>query len=80
MSKTGTCHCGKTVFCIQGELPERLTKCTCSFCSKRGTLLAYYEPSQFQTTTSAIDDATFHWISKQAAHHICQVCGCAHIR
>jgi hypothetical protein len=79
MSNTGICHCGKTVYCIQGELPDKLTKCTCAFCLKRGTLLAYYEPVQFQATAPATDDATFRWNTMQVGHYICQVCGCAHI-
>jgi hypothetical protein len=80
MSNSGTCHCGKTVYCIQGDLSEQLTKCTCSFCLKRGTLLAYYEPVRILGTTSANDGAAFRWNATQVAHDICQVCGCAHLR
>lgn len=76
MTIAGSCHCGKTTFQIKGELPENLTQCTCSFCSKRGVLWAYYEPSQFQVTTSANDDATYRWHTKLVAHHFCPVCGC----
>jgi hypothetical protein len=76
MSKTGTCHCGRTVYCMQDKLPENLTKCACSFCLKRGTLLVQCEQVQIQVT----DDAVFRWNATQVAHFICQVCGCAHIR
>jgi hypothetical protein len=44
MTLTGRCHCGRNVFEVDGELPEALTRCTCSFCSKRGHLYAYYTP------------------------------------
>jgi len=37
---TGKCHCGKTAFRIDGDLREQLTRCICSFCAKRGALLA----------------------------------------
>ena len=30
MPLTGHCHCGRTAFEIDGELPEKLTRCTCS--------------------------------------------------
>ena len=76
MTIAGSCHCGKTAFQIEGELPANLTRCTCSFCSKRGALWAYYQPSQFQVTTSATDDATYRWNSQLVAHHFCPVCGC----
>ena len=36
MPITGSCHCGKTAYEIAGDIPPSLTRCTCSFCSKRG--------------------------------------------
>ena len=77
MAITGSCHCGKSAFRIEGDMPAQLTRCTCSFCAKRGALLAYYEPSQFYVATPAADDATYRWRTKQVAHHSCPVCGCA---
>jgi len=40
MPIAGSCHCGKTTFWIEGEIPDALTRCTCSFCSRRGALVA----------------------------------------
>ncbi|WP_367850114.1 GFA family protein [Rhodoferax sp. WC2427] len=74
---TGACHCGKTAFRIDGDLPVELTRCTCSFCAKRGALLAYYAPAQFHVITLPTDDATYRWNTLQVAHHFCPVCGCA---
>jgi hypothetical protein len=48
---TGSCHCGATAFEIEDENPEELTRCTCSFCAKRGALYAYYQPLQFRQTS-----------------------------
>ena len=76
MPITGSCHCGRTAFSIAGEIPAELTRCTCSFCSKRGALWAYYEPKQFQVTTPPADDATYRWHTQLVAHHFCPVCGC----
>ncbi|MBD2114137.1 MULTISPECIES: GFA family protein [Cyanophyceae] len=75
MAIAGSCHCGKTAFRIEGEIPEQLTRCTCSFCSKRGALWAYYQPDQFQVVTPT-DDAIYRWQSKLVAHHFCPTCGC----
>jgi hypothetical protein len=77
MSITGSCHCGKAAFRIDGELPEQLTRCTCSFCAKRGALLAYFQPIQFHSTAVEADDAVYRWQTKQVAHHFCAHCGCA---
>jgi hypothetical protein len=75
MSVTGRCHCGKTAFEINGEIPPELTRCTCSFCSKRGHLYAYYKPEQFRLTTDASDLATYRWNTKLVAHNFCPSCG-----
>ena len=76
MTITGSCHCGKTAFRIDGDIPAKLTRCTCSFCSKRGALVAYYEPAQFQLTTPT-SDTTYRWNTRLVAHHYCSDCGCA---
>ena len=72
----GSCHCGNTTFEIEGELPATLTRCTCSLCSKRGALWAYYQPDQFKVTTPASNDAIYRWNTQLVAHHFCPVCGC----
>lgn len=73
---SGSCHCGQVAFRIDGEIPEKLTRCTCSFCSKRGVLHAYYPPEQFHLTKSGDSDAVYRWQSKLVAHHFCSACGC----
>jgi len=77
MSITGSCHCGKTVFRVDIEIPAQLTRCTCSFCAKRGALLTYCEPQQFHPTVQAADDGVYRWQTRQVAHHFCVHCGCA---
>jgi hypothetical protein len=77
MPITGSCHCGQIAFEIDGEIPPKLTRCTCSFCAKRGALHAYYEPAQFKLTTPLAGLATYRWNSKLVAHNFCPNCGCA---
>ena len=76
MPITGSCHCGKTAFEIDDVIPAKLTRCTCSFCAKQGTLYAYYEPTQFRLTTPAADIAIYRWNTKKVAHNFCFTCGC----
>lgn len=71
----GACHCGRNAFEVAGELPAKLTRCTCSFCSKRGALWAYYEPAQVRIT-AADSDGVYRWNTRQVAHHFCPACGC----
>jgi hypothetical protein len=75
MAIKGSCHCKGTEFEVS-TAPENVTRCTCSFCSKRGSLWAYYTPSQFTLTTSEANLSTYRWGSKTVKHHFCAVCGC----
>ena len=75
MPLTARCHCGRSVLQVAGELPEKLTRCTCSFCSKRGHLYAYFKPEQF-TVVTADSDAVYRWNTRQVANHFCSACGC----
>jgi hypothetical protein len=74
MTITGRCHCGATTFELD-TAPTEVTRCTCSLCSKRGALWAYYTPQQFKLTPPPTT-ATYRWQSKAVAHHFCPHCGC----
>ena len=58
-------------------MPPALTRCTCSFCAKRGALYAYCEPAKFTLTKPASADSVYRWQTKLVAHHFCADCGCA---
>jgi hypothetical protein len=75
MAVKGSCHCKATQFEVS-EAPESVTHCTCSFCSKRGALHAYYAPEQFKLTTARDRVSTYQWRSFTVLHHHCAICGC----
>ncbi len=58
------------------EAPADVTRCTCSFCSKRGALWAYYTPAQFKLLTARDRVSTYQWRSFTVHHHHCAICGC----
>lgn len=75
MSIIGSCHCKATVFEV-ATAPVTVMRCTCSFCSKRGALWAYYKPSQFTLKTPRENVAAYvggYWTVR---HHFCATCGC----
>ena len=76
MTVLGRCHCGKTAFEIDGEIPAQLTRCTCSYCATHGALWAYYAPAEFRLTTPTEESAVYRWNTKMVAHHFCDACGC----
>jgi hypothetical protein len=58
------------------KAPADVTRCTCSFCSKSGSLWAYNTPEQFRLTSPGENIATYRWGSKTVKHHFCANCGC----
>lgn len=74
MRVKGSCHCKATQFEVS-EAPTRVTRCTCSICSKRGALWSYYTPEQF-TLTAQNHRSTYEWGSHLVKLHFCGVCGC----
>jgi hypothetical protein len=75
MTLKGSCHCGATKFEVT-EAPSSVTRCTCSICSKRGALWAYYTPEQFELETPEENIATYKWRTKTVNHNFCPTCGC----
>ncbi|MDG2529587.1 GFA family protein [Caulobacter endophyticus] len=75
MSVKGSCHCGATQFEVE-TAPTELTDCNCSFCAKRGNLVAYYQPSSFKLLTARDRVSTYQWGAYMGAHHHCAICGC----
>jgi hypothetical protein len=75
MTILGSCHCRGTQFELDHP-PLGVTRCTCSFCSKRGALWAYYTPEQFRLVSGVDNLATYRWRSRTVKHHFCATCGC----
>lgn len=71
----GSCHCKATTFEVT-EAPRTVTCCTCSICSKRGALWAYYRPEQFKLTSPPEKVAVYQWQTKTVKHGFCATCGC----
>lgn len=76
MTVKGSCHCGAIQFTVANR-PDTVSRCTCSFCSKRGVLWAYYEnESDFVLTTARDRVSTYQWGSYTIEHHHRAICGC----
>ena len=75
MAIKGSCKCGATQFEVSSG-PDSVTSCTCSYCSKRGALWAYYKPAEFRLTTARDRVSTYQWGSYTVKHHFCGICGC----
>lgn len=68
-----TCHCKATRLEVDA-LPETVTICTCSNCSKRGGLWAYY-PAKDVRIVADDSQGTYQWGWKVGKFHFCKTCG-----
>ena|SRR5687768_3544219 len=70
----GSCHCGSVRFAIEADL-SRLTRCTCSMCSKVGLLGCYVAAEHFRLLQGENDLALYQFNKKIARHLFCRHCG-----
>jgi hypothetical protein len=71
---TGSCHCGRVHFDVTTDLAT-VMECNCSYCARKGFLLAPVTPDQF-TLHSGEQDLTDYQFNKKNIHHLfCRTCG-----
>jgi len=76
MIYSGSCHCGKTAYTVEGELQE-VTECNCSICQRRGYLL-WFLPREKLTLKSPETAMKFYTFNKhRIRHYFCPDCGSA---
>ncbi|MGB3646033.1 MAG: GFA family protein [Mesorhizobium sp.] len=74
MAYQGGCHCGKVRFSVDVDLSHPIT-CNCSYCSKRGSILAFTPATNFSLEKGADDLTEYRFNTKTIAHLFCAGCG-----
>jgi hypothetical protein len=74
MHYTGSCHCGRVAFDIEGEITGAL-RCNCSICQRKGTLLWFVPREQMQLKTPEDAASTYTFNHHVIQHRFCPVCG-----
>jgi hypothetical protein len=74
MAYQGGCHCGKVRFSVEVDLSNPIT-CNCSYCSRRGSILAFTPAENFslEQGTEALTEYRFN--TKTISHLFCASCG-----
>jgi len=70
----GSCHCGSIRFEIRADL-SRLTRCSCSICSKEGLLGCYVPAERFRLLQGEDELALYQFNTRIARHFFCKHCG-----
>lgn len=73
---TGSCHCEKIAFEVDGEFDSAMT-CNCSYCRRAGHVLAFIPPEKFRLKTPAKDLSSYLFNKQVITHYHCANCGIA---
>lgn len=72
---SGSCHCGAVRFQLSA-MPQWLTRCNCSFCTRAGGLWAHDEVERITVTYDPGDVNRYIWGDKTLAFISCKTWGC----
>ena len=74
MKYTGSCHCGKVAYEVEGDIDQAMA-CNCSICRRKGSLLWFVPMQQFTLKTPDGNAATYLFNKHKIQHRFCPVCG-----
>jgi hypothetical protein len=74
MVYTGSCHCGRIRFEVEGRVDSALA-CNCSMCARKGSLLWFVPREQLRLQTPDADAATYLFHQHAIRHRFCANCG-----
>ena len=74
MTYSGSCHCGKIAFEVDGEIDGALA-CNCSICQRKGSLLWFVPRHNLRLLTPESDIQAYTFNKHQISHKFCPTCG-----
>ena len=74
MAFSGSCHCGRVNFTVDSDAPTEAMSCNCSYCRRKGMLLAFFPTSLVQI--EGRDALKMYKFNKHVIDHLfCETCG-----
>lgn len=74
MRYTGSCHCGRVAFEVEGEIGTALS-CNCSICQRKGALMWFVPRDALRLITPDADAGTYLFNQHRIRHRFCTNCG-----
>jgi hypothetical protein len=74
MVYTGSCHCGRIRFEVEGEVDSGMA-CNCSMCGRRASLLWFVPRDKLRLLTDEKDASTYLFNKHVISHRFCANCG-----
>tara|TARA_B100001248_G_C27337350_1_gene434506 strand:- start:195 stop:593 length:399 start_codon:yes stop_codon:yes gene_type:complete len=70
------CHCGAIKAEINvSENLEKIVRCNCSLCKRRGTLMSMVKNEDFKLIKGSENLSLYQFHTKVAKHFFCSICG-----
>ena len=74
MKYSGSCHCGRVAFEVEGDIDQGMA-CNCSMCQRKGSLLWFVPRTQFELKTPEENAGTYLFNKHVIKHRFCPACG-----
>lgn len=74
MKYKGSCHCGKVLFEVEGEIKNALA-CNCSICQRKGSLLWFVPRTELHLLSPEEAASTYVFNKHVIKHRFCPTCG-----
>jgi hypothetical protein len=74
MQHKGSCHCGAVRFHVDVDLTAPIT-CNCSYCSRRGSILAFTQAESFELVAGEEKLTEYRFNTNKIQHLFCSDCG-----
>ena|SRR5579859_2715628 len=74
MKYTGSCHCGKVAYEVEGDI-NGVISCNCSMCQRKGALLWFVPREKLVLRTPQSEMGTYLFNKHVINHYFCRTCG-----
>jgi hypothetical protein len=74
MKYSGSCHCGRIAYEVEGDLGEVMA-CNCSMCVRKGSLLWFVRRTNLSLSTPEANLGTYTFNKHKIKHRFCSACG-----
>ncbi|NUB43316.1 GFA family protein [Fertoebacter nigrum] len=75
MAFDGSCHCGAVAFTVDADLPTMAMSCNCSYCRRKGFVLAFFPEDQVTLTAGEALLQRYEFNTHRVEHQFCTHCG-----
>jgi hypothetical protein len=74
VNHTGSCHCGKVAFEVEGEI-KGVMACNCSICHRKGAVMWFVPRDSLKVQAADADLGSYTFNKHVIKHRFCRNCG-----